>query len=247
MKKLLILFIAILATATYKTQAQTADEIIKKHLDAIGGVDNWRKLNTMKTTGTMNMQGKEIEIVVTVVENTGMRTDINIGGMANYQIITPTGGWVYFPIGGQTQPEAMTMDDIQKSIDILDLQGVLVDYQSKGHKVEYLGKDDVEGTECYKLKITHKSGVEEIYYIDASNYYHIRSVQKIKVNGQEQEVTLNYSNYQKLPEGIVYPMTMGSPQGDVTFKTVEINKPIDNSIFKPTDVKPSDAKTEAKQ
>lgn len=225
----------VLLLGTFSTvKAQTADEIVKKHLDATGGIANWKKINTMKMVGSVNVQGQKIDMVFTTVNGKGARQDINIGGMANYSILTPTAGWQYYPVGGQTKPEAMTAEDVKQGQDELDIQGPLVDYQAKGNKVEYLGKDDVEGTECYKLKVTFKTGKEETMYLDASNYYQIRSVTKANVNGKEVEQTINYSNYQKLPEGIMYPMTVGSEQGAVTFTSVEVNKPVDESIFKPS-------------
>jgi len=223
-----------LLLGSISVKAQTADEIVKKHLDAIGGVSNWKKVNSVKMTGTVNVQGQKIDMVFTTINGKATRQDITIGGMANYSILTTTAGWQYYPVGGQTKPEAMTAEDVKQGQDELDIQGPLVDYQVKGNKIEYLGKDDVEGTECYKLKVTFKSGKEETMYLDASNYYQIRSIQKATINGKEVEQTINYSNYQKLPEGILFPMTVGSEQGAVTFSSVEINKPVDESIFKPS-------------
>jgi hypothetical protein len=95
-----------------------------------------------------------------------------------------------------------------------------------------MGKDEVEGTECYKLKVMHKNGLEETVYIDAATNYMIRSTQKVKVNGKEEEASSNFSNFKKLPEGIVWPMTFENGQGPITFSSVEINKPVDESVFK---------------
>ena len=118
------------------------------------------------------------------------------------------------------------------------MQGPLVDYQAKGNKIAYLGKDQVEGTDCHKLKVTYPNGKEETVYIDASNFYHIRSVEKIQANGKEEEVTSNYGNFQKLPEGIFWPMSLDNGVGPIALKTVEVNKPIDESMFKPdTEIK----------
>ena len=72
---------------------------------------------------------------------------------------------------------------------------------------------------------------------DPATNYVIRQVQKVKANGQEQEITLNLSNFQKLPEGIVIPMTMGSGQGDFKVNKVEVNTVKDESIFKPEEAK----------
>lgn len=215
-------------------KAQTADEIIQKHIAAIGGMDNWKKITSMKMTGSMNAGGMEIPMTVTCVKNKAMRMDMTISGMANYQILTNKEGWSYFPIQGQQKPEAMTAEDVKKSQDELDLESPLMDYKAKGYKVEYLGKDDVEGTECHKLKVTLKDGKEETEYIDASNFYHIRSVSKATMNGKEMQQTSNFSNFKKLPEGIVFAMTQDEGMGAMNIKEIEINKPIDESIFKPS-------------
>jgi hypothetical protein len=84
----------------------------------------------------------------------------------------------------------------------------LIDYKQKGHVAEYVGMDDFEGTECYKVKLTEKSGKIITYYIDPSNYFIIHSVTLTKANGQETESKTDFTNYQKLPEGIWLPMNI---------------------------------------
>ena len=93
--------------------------------------------------------------------------------------------------------------------------------------------DDFEGTDCYKIKLTEKSGKIVTFYIDPSNYFIIHSVTITKANGQENESKTDYSNYQKLPEGIWMPMNIGGGN-NVKIKKVEINVPVDDSVFKPS-------------
>ena len=100
-----------------------------------------------------------------------------------------------------------------------------------------LGKDDVEGTDCFKLKVTDKSGKETTVFIDAATYNIIRTREKAKANGKEVESITNYTNYQKQPEGIIIPMSIESEDGPVTIKSVEVNKSLDVSIFKPDEEK----------
>ena len=219
-------------------KAQTADEIVKKHVDAIGGLDAWKKVNSMKLTGSMNAGGVEFPVSITTVNGKGYRMEFSISGMTNYMILTPTEGWMYFPIQGQTKPEPVTPEMIKEEQDQLDVSmDPLIDYAAKGNTISSLGKDQVEGTECHKLKVVHKNGKEETMYIDASNYYCIRVTEKTKANGKEMESVSNFSNYQKLPEGITFPMSIDSDGGPVTLKSVEVNKPIDENTFKPTEPK----------
>lgn len=228
-------FLSILAIATVGfTYAQTADEIVNKHIEAIGGTDAWKKVNSMVTTGTLKMQGAEIAISLTVLNGKGSRQDITAMGMNGYQIVTPTQGWNFMPFQGQKAPEPITADDLKEAQDELDVQGSLVDYKTKGHTVELLGTDDVDGVDAFKLKETLKSGKTQTIFIDPKTYYIIRVISKQKANGNEVDVTTNVSNYQKLPEGIMVPLSIGLPFGEMIISKVEINKPIDENIFKPS-------------
>ncbi len=228
-------FLSILTIATVGfTYAQTADEIVNKHIEAIGGTDAWKKVNSMVTTGTLKMQGAEIPISLTVLNGKGSRQDLTIMGMNGYQIVTPTQGWKFFPFQGQKEVEPITADDLKEAQDELDVQGSLVDYKTKGHTVELLGTDDVDGVDAFKLKETLKSGKTQTIFIDPKTYYIIRVISKQKANGNEVDVTTNLNNYQKLPEGIMVPLSIGLPFGEMVISKVEINKPIDENIFKPS-------------
>lgn len=236
--KLFSLFIA--AAFSFTTvKAQTTDEIVSKHIEAIGGADNWKKVNSMVQTGSMVVNGAEVAVVATILQNKGMRQDIALMGMNGYQIVTATEGWNFMPFQGQTAPEAMTADDVKESQTDLDAQGNLVDYKAKGHSVESLGKEDVDGTECFKLKIALKSGRSETLFIDAKTYNLVKTITVRKANGQEVEFATSFSNFQKLPEGIIVPMSISVPLGpgfnaDLTILKVEVNKTIVETIFKPS-------------
>ena len=228
-------FLSILTIATVGfTYAQTADEIVNKHIEAIGGTDAWKKVNSMVTTGTLKMQGAEIPISLTVLNGKGSRQDITVMGMPGYQIVTPTQGWKFMPFQGQKEVEPITADDLKEAQDELDVQGSLVDYKTKGHTVELLGTDDVDGVDAFKLKETLKSGKTQTIFIDPKTYYIIRVISKQKANGNEVDVTTNLNNYQKLPEGIMVPLSIGLPFAEMVISKVEINKPIDENIFKPS-------------
>jgi outer membrane lipoprotein-sorting protein len=218
--------------------AQSADDIINKHINAIGGKDNWKKVTSMVQNGTMSVQGAEIQMKRSIIHNEAARTDISLMGMTGYQIVTTKEGWSYMPFQGQASVEAMTADQVKDQQDELDIQGVLIDYAAKGHSAEYLGKEDIEGTECLKVKMTLKGGKSQTLFFDPSTYYIIKAVSVISANGQEAEVETTFSDYQKQPSGIVVPMSTTVPMGpgmnaDLTIASVEVNTKLDASLFKP--------------
>lgn len=237
--RLVLLFVSFLLFGATLTKAQqstsnggvTVDDVIAKHLDSIGGKAAWLKIHSLKMSGAVTVQGTDITVDVTAVQNTGARSDITMMGMAGYTITTPTSGWVYMPFSGQQKPEALTADQVKFSQDELDIQGALIDYKLKGSTAQLEDKEDVEGTECWKVKLTLKSGMVKTEYFDPDSYLLIREVTKATIDGKEVENTVDFSNFQKLPEGITVPMSIGSPMGTLIVKKVEVNVPVADSLF----------------
>jgi hypothetical protein len=230
MKRFVFSFL-LLATALI-AKAQTADEIIAKHIQAVGGADNWKKVNSLSMEGTLIVQGTTVNMTQTVLHQKGNRQDILVMGMKGFMIMTPTAGWKFEPYNGQAAPEPMTPEDVAENQSELDVQGVLIDYAAKGHTVEYIGKDDVEGTDCFKMKVNLKGGKSDTYFFDAKSYLLIRTISKQKSNGQEMEITTNFSNYEKQPEGILVAKSIGLPFGELNITKVTINPAVDENIFK---------------
>lgn len=214
--------------------AQTAEEIVAKHITAIGGADNWKKINNMRQEATLSVQGMDIPVVITAVHNKATKQEYTVMGMTGYSIITSEGGWNFNPMQGQTKPEPITQDELKYGKDNLDLQGDFVDYKAKGHAIQLMDKEDIEGVECLKVKLTRKSGNESIFFFDPKTYYIVRTSSKMSANGQEVESVVNMSNYQKLPEGIVIAYTIESTAvpAPITVTKVIVNGKIDEAVFK---------------
>jgi outer membrane lipoprotein-sorting protein len=96
------------------------------------------------------------------------------------------------------------------------------------------GTDTINNVPCYKLKLTStEAGTQECYF-DSKTYYLVRMDVKVEMAGEQQETTVNFSNFKKLPEGITVAMTLETAQGNFNYSSIEINKPISESIFKPS-------------
>ncbi len=225
-----ISFVFILLAAS--AGAQTVDSIIQKHIAATGGLENWKKIHSITKHCVRNSRGVDIPITITILQDKGYKYESIINGMTSFTIITDKEGW-RFSASRNLKPEAMTEDAVKQSQSILDIRGPLIDYKAKGNKITYLGTDDVDGTECHKLKVILPTGKEETYFIDASDYSLARIPVKTVENGREVVVTDTYGSYQKLPEGVVFPMSDDFSNGSLVIKSIEINKDIDESFFKP--------------
>ncbi|MEO5500529.1 MAG: hypothetical protein ABIR31_03715 [Ginsengibacter sp.] len=234
MKKILFSILATMIVSFSFAQDLTADQIVNKYIDAIGGKASWSKINSIVMKGSVKVQGAELAVTSTTVDKKGMRQEFTVNGMTGYQIITPDSGWNFSPFQGQKIPEPITVDDLKQGQDQLDIQGNLIDYAAKGHTIELLGKDDVDGVEAYKIKETLKNGKEETIFIDPQTFLIIRDIVKQKANGKETETKTDLSNYQKLPEGIVIPMSIKLPFGELNITDVKVNTNVDPNIFHPS-------------
>jgi hypothetical protein len=233
MNKLKTLALAAAAMVTMQAaQAQTADDVVNKYIDALGGKEKLMLLKSVKMTGGLSVQGMDIGITVTILNGVGSRTDIAVPGMGEgYQIMTPTKGWSYMPFQGQSSPEEVNEDRVKSGQGQLDLQGSLVGYKEKGHQIELMGKETVDGAECFKLKFTNKNSKVSTLFIDAKTYYRVKVVSTTNVNGEETEMETNYSDFRKTPDGYVFPFSQTTPNGTITYTAIEINKPVEESIF----------------
>lgn len=233
--KVTILASALIAGFTAAQAQQNADEIFAKHYNAIGG-DNWNNVKSMKSTGTADAQGMSIEMTNTTLNNKANRQDITMVGTSGYTIVTNTEGWSFMPMMGQTEPEALKDEDIKGSQEKLDIKSQNnVDIKANAAKSEIVGKEKIGDMECIKVKVTDKDNNEQTMYFDPNSYYLVCLKAKTEMQGQSVDMIYNFSDFKKLDAGIVVPMKIDmGPQGSLTFTNIEVNKPIDESIFKPS-------------
>lgn len=233
MKKLTIGLLTVAAVISIQSiKAQTADEVIDRYVTALGGKEKLLSLKSVKMTGNLNVEGLEVGITVTVVHGVGSRNDISVPGMGEgFQITNTTKGWNFMPFQGQTNTEEVSAGQLMSSQGLLDLQGLLVNYKEKGSQVELLGKENVDGAESYKLKLTNK--LEQIYtlFIDAKTWYRVKSIAKTKTPNGEEDTVTNYGDFKKTDEGYVFPFSQTIARGTIIFSSIETNKPVDEKIF----------------
>lgn len=235
--KSISLFIVAFFTLTISV-AQTAEEIINKHLDAIGGIANLKKVNSFVQKASVLTDGMEIQITNTILDNYAAKMEISLMGESIYQIVTKTEGWNYNPFQGDTTAEAMTQEELLESQTKLDAENDLIDYKAKGHDVILLGKEKVDGVECFKLEFARKGKSPDVIFIHPSSYYIIQQIKILKTNGKEDEVVTKFSDFKKHSSGIVYPMlyegTPFGPETQMVIESIEVNSKIDPELFKPS-------------
>jgi hypothetical protein len=217
------------------TNAQTVDDIIAKHIDALGGKDKLSQINTIYIESNTSVMGNDAPTKTYIVNGKDYRNESDFGGQSIVRVITDKDGWQINPYQGASDPTALADEEFKGFADEIYVPDVLVNYAANGGKVELAGQEKLGDINAYKLKYTNKYGVETDYYIDPATWYVIQATTTGNAMGQQVTVTTSLSNYQKTDFGVYMPYTIHLDMGqfalDVTTQKVEVNKDIDPKIF----------------
>lgn len=219
--------------------AVTADELAIKNVEAKGGIDKLHALQTMRLSGRMRIQGDTIELgyVTLVKQPARIRYEASLQGLTQVQAYDGTQAWQINPFQGRKDPEKLSADDAKGlGEDAADFTGVLVDYKSKGYRLDYLGTEDIDGTDAHKLRVTRPNGDSTIVYLDPDHFLEIRLVNRRIEHGVPVETVTDFGDYEQV-EGVYVPFVQesglksSSDRQKVQFERAEANPSAPESAF----------------
>ena len=218
--------------------SQTADEIIDKYVSAIGGLEKVNSIKTVKFTGKMSAMGMDIPFYLTIKRPDKILLEVTMQGMTMKQAYDGSTGWQIMPFGGSKDPEKMNEEQTSQMKEQAQFEGRLVNYKDKGSIVELLGKEDMEGTEVYKIKLTEKDSSVTINYLDANSYLLLKEIGKRKIKEKEITIETVLGDYRSEDGYLMFHSIetksdvgeMGSQK--VTVEKAEFNMDVQDDIFK---------------
>ncbi|MGH9374473.1 MAG: hypothetical protein ACRD15_23390, partial [Vicinamibacterales bacterium] len=201
---------------------------------AKGGAEKWKSLSSVKLTGRMTVQGAEFPLTIYSKRPNLMRHETTLKDVRIVQAFDGTIAWAINPMMGET-PHALPPAAADMLRTTAEFEGVLIDYQSKGHAVELVGSETLDGAKVYHLKLTMKNGQVQHYYIDAKTGLESKMTQEVDADGRKQMLSTEMSDYRE-ESGVTMPHTVkqlvdGKVIGQMTIDKVEFNTVTDDSIF----------------
>lgn len=220
--------------------AQTVDAVIAKYIAFTGGEQYWKTVETIVMSGTYNYGGMVFPF--TSYSKRPGRYKYVVPFKGNYfaQAFDGENGWKIDAFKGETQKTLLTGTQARAMANEADveLEPLFINYQTKGYQATLEGKDTVAGTECVAVKLAGQNGETGTYFFDSNTFALLKKTAASK-NAELEQAMLDtyYSDYRKV-KGLMLPFkTVSKTNGQtiltITIKTVALNRPVADTIFKP--------------
>ena len=238
MKFLTSIFIMLVCTVVL-VQAQSADDIIQKNISAKGGADKMKAVQSFIAFGKFSQSGLDIPFIMTQKRPRMFMLQATFQGKTQVQAFDGTTGWAINPFSGRDIAEKMDADALKETKFQADIDGPLVDYASKGYKVEYVGEEDIDGSPTFHLKLTTQEADIYDFYLDKDSYLEVKEKAHIKQqDGTTQDAETNFSNY-KETNGILFPYTIENASeyngqklsSFINIDSMKVNTTVADSVF----------------
>jgi outer membrane lipoprotein-sorting protein len=231
MKKLTFIMAGLIMMSVIN--AQTLDEIVKKYTE-VNKLDHVASLKTIKITAKLSMMGMEMPTVMWMKNPDKIKTVTTVNGQDMIQAFDGEKGYTVSPMTGSTEPVEMTPDQVKQTVRSNIFQNSMVKYLKNG-QLTLAGEDKVNDKPAYKIKATIEGGTVIDMFIDKSSYFLVKTSTTVSQGGMTVVVDSYPSNYTET-NGVLIPMTTTtSAQGMdilINFTKVEVNVPMEDSIFK---------------
>ncbi len=233
------IFLTLLFFSTLAAKSQTADEIINRYIQFIGGAENWKLVSSITTSGNYNYGGVAFPYVAYSKAPNLYLYVVTFNGKSFSQAYNGKVGW---RIDGFKNEKAKTILKDKEATALaneadVELEGPLVNYRQNGYTAELLAPDSVNSKPCYKIRLL-TNGDTAVYFFDRSDYSLVKK-QAASKNSEMNRAPMDifYTDYQatgniKLPHKINYT-TEGQRILLITVDSVKLNDPIAESQFQP--------------
>ncbi len=230
---------ALAAACSSTVPVDSVDSIVASHLAARGGEARLRALSSIRETGTVTAGDGRVARVVRERKRPGLfRLEFSYQGTVSVFAHDETTGWQVAPLQGQFEPQAVPPEaDSAAGLDQRDLEGPLVGWREKGHRVELAGRVELPDGEAFKLVLTLADGAVRTDYIDVASRQIVRSDLTRIVRGRPVQLENHFSDFRE-EGGLVVPHRIETRAAErpevltITIETIELDPVLDDARFR---------------
>lgn len=210
----------------------TVDDLIRKHIDARGGYERLKFVQSQKIEQRIPLGSDEVLLTVYKKRPNLYRVDQQMPHGIVVSAVNSENAWMQMGQRSPMQRPGFAADHQRESV--ADFDGILVDFKEKGHTVEIVGVEDVEGTETIRVKVGLAGGADQYVFLDKHTFLMKKQIRTAYTPQGKIEVEDVYDDYREV-EGVMLPFLIHSQQGpqrfDIRTTSVEFNVPVDEKLF----------------
>jgi hypothetical protein len=225
-------------------EAQTADDLVAKNLAARGGAQ-LAAIRTVVSKGELRFPG-DFKLVYKETRSRldgkpgdcSVRVEASLQGLTLIQAYDGTSAWRVNPFEGRKDAERVGADETRELADQGSIDGALLAARAKGSQVDYLGREDIDGTDAYKLRVTQQDGTVYTYWLDPDALLEIKILERRTIRGAEKETETDLADYERVG-GVYFPFSITTGPKDappsekevITIASAEANVSVSPDTF----------------
>lgn len=207
MKITTFLFLTLLFSSCYpneKRDGLTADQLVQKAILALGGYDSIKSINSLIIDGHYIEPGYNLLIKAHIEK---MRPNFRVIGdpvKLGFAEGFDGASWEYF--NGKIKRTVGEAEAATRRGAEFDYP--FVDWEEKGHTIELLKIEQIEGLPFYPLKITLNDGWVLHYYFDVNTFlpFYYRKAMPLHAKGENINYLVSNSDFRKV-KGVLIPFS----------------------------------------
>jgi hypothetical protein len=229
------------ATAGSTPGRLSAQQVVAKNIAARGGLEAWRKVQTMVWSGHIESAHAVVPSMLFMLSQqrpNKMRFEINAMGDRTLRVFDGTQGWKLHPAHGRPEVQPYTIEEVRFAQSGPGLDGPLIDYADKGRSVSLVGIDDIDKHNAYHLIVRTASGESQHVWVDAKSFLEIRYDRPAGgPAGASRTVSVLYRDY-RTTDGLTIPSIIetaagpGTPPDRMVIERVTLNPALSNQTFR---------------
>lgn len=233
-----ILFTGLLLASFY-CKSQTVDEVISNYITFTGGEQQWKKIQTITTSGTYNYGGIVFPFTAYSKAPNLYKYIVPFQGKYFEQAFDGKTGWKIDAFKGETKKTVLdgkAASTMMNEADV-ELEMPFINYKQKGHQATLQGTDTVNGKDCFKVKFITANADTSTYFFNKNDYALVKK-QAVSKNTELEKSMLDifYTDYRNV-EGIKIPFMQthkanGQTILTITIEKAELNKPVKDEEFR---------------
>jgi predicted aspartyl protease len=210
--------------------ANTLDEVMEKHIEAMGGLDNIESVRSSETVATVKMAGMEGTATIYYKYPDKYRYDVDLPMAKMVRVASGSESWM-IDMNGQVR--RMSGEESQEMISSVFLaSGEYLKPKHRGSAVRLIGIDEVDGYTYLKVLIQPDGGRKSTLFIDAET--HLIAFSEFTL--QMFTVRARQEDYREI-DGVMVPFRIRESTGldaldaEIVVTSHVFNATVDDSLF----------------